>query len=268
MSKLTLMLGPCVMESYDHTMACAESIKQLTHDLDANVIFKASFDKANRTHVDAFRGPGIDDGCKWLKNVKDQCDLPVITDVHAVSQVDQVGQVVDVIQVPAFLCRQTDLLVACGQSGCTVNIKKGQFVAPEDMVYAVDKVKSTGNQNVWLTERGACFGYRNLVVDYRAFEWMRPLAPVIFDATHSVQLPQAGGGKSGGLREFIPALARAAVAVGVSGLFFETHPDPQNAKSDAATVWPMDKLRPLLEQLIELHAFTAEQMKLSHAINI
>lgn len=263
MSQFTLILGPCVMESYEHTMMCAEKIKSLTDDLNARVVFKASYDKANRTHVDAFRGPGLEQGCEWLQAVKDQFDLPVITDIHAVDQVDNVGEVADIIQVPAFLCRQTDLLVACGKSGREINIKKGQFVAPEDMVYAVDKVKSTGNEKVLLTERGSCFGYRNLVVDYRSFEWMRPIAPVIFDATHSVQLPQAGSGKSGGLREFIPALARAAVAVGVSGLFFETHPDPANAKSDAATVWPMEKLRPLLQELLELNEFVTEKSSVS-----
>ena len=253
MKKLQLILGPCVMESYDHTMYCADQIKIITDDLDVDVTFKASFDKANRTTIESFRGPGIDKGLSWLQAVKDQLQLPVITDVHTPDQVSAVGDVVDIIQVPAFLCRQTDLLVACGHTGKVVNIKKGQFVSPQDMHHAVQKVKSTGNNNIMLTERGTCFGYRNLVVDYRAIGWMKPLAPVIFDATHSVQLPQAGDGKSAGLREFIPILSRAAIAAGVDGLFFETHPNPSQAKSDGSTVWPMTSLRPLLIQLLSLY---------------
>ena len=253
-----LICGPCVMESYDHVMLCAEQIQQATDGLDAHVIFKASFDKANRTGVSSFRGPGLEEGCRWLQAVKDEFNMAVTTDVHETHQVSALSDVVDVIQIPAMLCRQTDLLLACGRANVTVNIKKGQFVAPKDMSHAVDKVTSTGNKNVWLTERGSCFGYNNLVVDFRSFQWMKSLAPVIFDVTHSVQLPQAGL-VSGGLRAFIPNLARAAVAAGVDGLFLETHPNPAEAKSDGATVWPMSQLRSLLTQCVELHHYLKSQ---------
>ena len=259
--KFQLILGPCVMESYDHVMYCAEKIKSLTYDLSADVTFKASFDKANRTDIHAFRGPGLEEGCRWLESVKKDLDFRVTTDVHETAQVSVLAEVVDIIQIPAFLCRQTDLLVAAGKTDVVVNIKKGQFVAPEDMKYAVNKVKSSGNESVWLTERGSSFGYKNLVVDFRSFQWMQAYGPVIYDATHSLQLPQSGSGVSGGLRSFIPSLARAAVAAGVDGLFIETHPDPANAKSDAATVWPMHQLRDLVSQCVDLSQYMRD-MKL------
>jgi len=232
----------------------AEAIQRITSDLGVPYIFKASYDKANRTSVKSFRGPGLAEGVRILGQVARQTGLPVLTDVHEPNHCEPVAEAVDVLQIPAFLCRQTDLLVAAGKTGRAINIKKGQFVAPWDMANAVEKVRSTGNQRVSLTERGASFGYNTLVVDFRSLPVMRSMAPVVFDGTHSVQQPSAAGGVSGGQPEFIPLLARAAVAAGIDGLFLEVHDDPANAKSDGANALDLKLLKPLLEKLLAIHA--------------
>jgi len=231
----------------------AEAIQRIAGDLDIPYIFKASYDKANRTSVKSFRGPGLKEGARILGALARDTGLPVLTDVHEPEHCEAAAEAVDVLQIPAFLCRQTDLLVAAGKTGRAVNIKKGQFVAPWDMRHPVEKVRSTGNERVFLTERGASFGYNTLVVDYRSLPVMRELAPVVFDGTHSVQQPSAANGVSGGQPEFIPLLARAAVAAGVDGLFLEVHDDPANAKSDGANALRLDLLKPLLEKLLAIH---------------
>jgi 2-dehydro-3-deoxyphosphooctonate aldolase (KDO 8-P synthase) len=236
----------------------ADAIQRITSDLGIPYIFKASFDKANRTSVKSFRGPGLIEGTRILKRLAESTGLPVLTDVHDASQCAVVAEAVDVLQIPAFLCRQTDLLVAAGNTGRAVNIKKGQFVAPWDMTHPVEKVRSTGNQRIFLTERGVCFGYNTLVVDFRSLPQMRKLAPVVFDGTHSVQQPSAANGVSGGQPEFIPTLVRAAVAAGLDGLFLEVHNDPANAKSDGANALDLKLLKPLLEQLLAIHAITSK----------
>ena len=251
--QLFLIAGPCVIESEAHALRMAEAIQRITSDLGIPYIFKASYDKANRTSVKSFRGPGLQEGVRILGQVAKTSGLPVLTDVHEPSHCEPVAQAVDVLQIPAFLCRQTDLLVAAGKTGRAVNIKKGQFVAPWDMANAVEKVRSTGNERVSLTERGASFGYNTLVVDYRSLPVMRAMAPVVFDGTHSVQQPSAAGGVSGGQPEFIPLLARAAVAAGIDGLFLEVHDDPANAKSDGANALDLKLLKPLLEKLLAIH---------------
>ena len=231
--KLAIFAGPCVAESKEVCLQIAEHMAELCTKLDLPYVFKASFDKANRSSGSSFRGPGLEVGLKMLSEIKKELDIPVLTDIHESSQADAIAEVADIIQVPAFLCRQTDLLQACGKTGRVVNIKKGQFMAPEDMKGAVEKVKDTGNEKVMLTERGTSFGYHNLVVDMRSLVTMRELGvPVVFDATHSVQLPGGLGNASGGRREFVLPLARAAAAVGIDALFLEVHPDPDNAKSD------------------------------------
>jgi len=231
--ELFLIAGPCVVESAEHAVMVAEMILEALAPLGIGFIYKSSFDKANRTSVESFRGIGMDKGLKALQQVKDHFGLKVLTDVHESAQVPTVAQVADVLQIPAFLCRQTDLLVEAGRSGLSVNIKKGQFMSPADMRYSVDKVRSTGNDKVFLTERGTTLGYGNLVVDMRSIPIMKSIGvPVIFDATHSVQLPGAAGGSSGGAREFVETLAYAAVAAGCDGLFFEVHNDPDNAPCD------------------------------------
>ena len=232
--QLFLIAGPCVIESEAHARSLAEAIQRIAADLGLPYIFKASYDKANRTSVKSFRGPGLVEGTRILARIAKDTGLPVLTDVHEPSHCAVAAEAVDVLQIPAFLCRQTDLLVAAGKTGRAVNIKKGQFVAPWDMTHPVEKVRSTGNQRVFLTERGSSFGYNTLVVDYRSLAVMRNLAPVVFDATHSVQQPSAANGVSGGQPEFIPLLSRAAVAAGIDGLFLEVHDDPLNAKSDGA----------------------------------
>jgi 2-dehydro-3-deoxyphosphooctonate aldolase (KDO 8-P synthase) len=252
--KLFLIAGPCVIESETHARTMADAIQRTTADLKIPYIFKASYDKANRTSVQSFRGPGLVEGTRILGQIAKDTGLPVLTDVHEPGDCEVAAQAVDVLQIPAFLCRQTDLLVAAGKAGRAVNIKKGQFVAPWDMVHPVEKVKSTGNERVFLTERGASFGYNTLVVDYRSLPVMRKMAPVVFDGTHSVQQPSAANGVSGGQPEFIPLLARAAVAAGVDGLFLEVHNDPANAKSDGANALDLKLLRPLLETLLAIHA--------------
>ncbi len=252
---LFLIAGPCVIESEEHAIRMAEIIKGVTRALGFPLIFKASYDKANRTSIRSFRGPGIKEGLRILKKIKGELQLPVLTDVHEVADVAKVAEVVDVLQIPAFLCRQTDLVVAAALSGRAVNIKKGQFVSPWDMRHAVEKCREAGNTQVFLTERGSSFGYNNLVVDMRWLSIMRKFAPVVFDATHSVQLPSAqtddrGPAVSGGQPEFIPVLARAAVAAGVDGVFLEVHDNPKEAKSDGANALESAKLREVLKELL------------------
>jgi 2-dehydro-3-deoxyphosphooctonate aldolase (KDO 8-P synthase) len=252
--QLFLIAGPCVIEGEAHVRTLADELQRITGDLDVPFIFKASYDKANRTSVKSFRGPGLVEGTRILGRLAKETGLPVLTDVHEPAHCEIAAEAVDVLQIPAFLCRQTDLLVAAGKTGRAVNIKKGQFVAPWDMNHPVEKVRSTGNERVFLTERGASFGYNNLVVDYRSLPIMRQIAPVVFDATHSVQQPSAANGVSGGQPEFIPLLARAAVAAGIDGLFLEVHDDPANAKSDGANALDLKLLKPLLEKLLAIHA--------------
>lgn len=250
---LTIIAGPCVIEDADTTLQIATFLKELSQELNLQLVFKASFDKANRTSIHSFRGPGMEDGLKILARVKSELDLMVLSDVHESSQVDQASQVLDIIQIPAFLCRQTDFLLAAARSSKPINIKKGQFLAPWDMANIVEKIRSTGNQKIILTERGATFGYNNLVVDFRGIQIMRSTGcPVIFDATHSVQLPGGDGTRSGGQREFAPVLARAAVAAGADGIFVEVHPDPDNALCDGPNSLPLDQLRRLFLQLIAI----------------
>jgi len=244
--KMVLFSGPCAVESYEVCATVAESLKETCERLDIQLIFKASFDKANRTSVKSFRGVGLDEGLSVLDKIRREFDLSIVTDIHEPSQAKPVSDVAQALQIPAYLCRQTDLLVAAGQTGKTVKIKRGQFMAPEDMQYAVNKVKSTGNNKVCLTERGVSFGYHNLVVDMRALPTMRQYAPVIFDVTHSIQQPGGAGGSSGGQKEFAPYLARAAGAVGVDGFFIETHPDPSKALSDGPNMVPLHKMHNFL----------------------
>ena len=255
--QLFLIAGPCVIESEQHARGMADAIQRITSDLGVPYIFKASYDKANRTSIHSFRGPGVVEGSRILRAVTESTGLPVLTDVHTAEDCGRVAEAVDVLQIPAFLCRQTDLLIAAAeaatQHGRAINIKKGQFVAPADMRYAVDKVRESGCDRVSLTERGASFGYNNLVVDMRSLPIMRNFAPVIFDGTHSVQTPSAANGVSGGQPEFIPVLARAAVAAGVDGIFLEVHDDPQHAKSDGANALHLNRLHGVLETLLALH---------------
>jgi 2-dehydro-3-deoxyphosphooctonate aldolase (KDO 8-P synthase) len=250
--QLFLIAGPCVIESEAHARSMAEAIQRVAADLGIPYIFKASYDKANRTSVKSFRGPGLVEGMRILARLAKDTGLAVLTDVHEPAHCEVAAEAVDVLQIPAFLCRQTDLLVAAGRTGRAVNIKKGQFMAPWDMEHPVEKVRSTGNERVLLTERGASFGYNTLVVDFRSLPVMRRMAPVVFDGTHSVQQPSAAGGVSGGQPEFIPLLARAAVAAGIDGLFLEVHDDPANAKSDGANALDLKLLRPLLENLLAI----------------
>lgn len=250
---LTIIAGPCVIEDADTTLQIAAFLKELAQELDLQLVFKASFDKANRTSIHSFRGPGMEEGLKILARVKSELGLMILSDVHESSQVDKAAQVLDIIQIPAFLCRQTDFLLAAARSSKPINIKKGQFLAPWDMANTVEKIRSTGNQKIMLTERGATFGYNNLVVDFRGIQIMQSTGcPVIFDATHSVQLPGGDGTSSGGQREFAPVLARAAVAAGADGIFIEVHPDPDNALCDGPNSLPLDQLRRLFMQLIAI----------------
>jgi 2-dehydro-3-deoxyphosphooctonate aldolase (KDO 8-P synthase) len=246
---LFLIAGPCVIESEVHARRMAEAIQRIAGDLGVPYIFKASYDKANRTSLSSFRGPGLKAGTEILRRIAESTGVPVLTDVHEADDCAPVAEAVDILQIPAFLCRQTDLLLAAGKTGRAINVKKGQFVAPWDMRHAVEKVASTGNSRVFLTERGSSFGYNNLVVDMRSLAIMRQMAPVVFDGTHSVQTPSAANGKSGGQPEFIPILAKAAVAAGIDGIFLEVHDDPANAKSDGANALDLKLLKPLLERL-------------------
>ena len=253
---LFLIAGPCVIESEEHALFMAEVIKGVARSLNFPFIFKASYDKANRTSIRSFRGPGLAEGLRILKKVKDDIHIPVLTDVHETADVGKVAEVADVLQIPAFLCRQTDLVVAAAMTERVVNIKKGQFVSPWDMRHAVEKCRTAGNDRVFVTERGSSFGYNNLVVDMRSLAIMRKFAPVVFDATHSVQLPSASHGDedepaaSGGQPEFIPVLARSAVAAGVDGIFLEVHDNPKEAKSDGANALESTKLREVLKELL------------------
>ena len=249
-SPLLLIAGPCVIESREHAVKMAREIAAIAKRAGMPFLFKASFDKANRTSAQAYRGPGMEAGLETLAAIKQDVGVPVLTDIHEPSQAEPVARVCDVLQIPAFLCRQTDLLVAAGRTGAAVNVKKGQFVSPWEMQHALDKVRDTGNQRVFLTERGSTFGYQNLVVDMRSLQVMRGFGvPVVFDVTHSLQLPGGQGSSSGGRREFGETLARAAVGAGVDGLFVEVHDNPDAALSDAATQWPLRKLEGLLEQV-------------------
>lgn len=247
--RLVVFAGPCSIEGEDITLQVAESVKKMGADLDIDVVFKSSYDKANRTSVSSYRSAGMEEGLRILQKVKDQFEMPVITDVHESTQVPTVAEVADVLQIPAFLCRQTDLLIASGKSGRAVNIKKGQFMAARDMRFAAEKVRSAGGKNVFLTERGTTFGYHDLVVDMRSFPVMREFAPVVHDVTHSIQQPGAMDGSSGGARWLAFPLAKSAVAIGVDGLFFETHPDPDNALSDGPNMIPTDELPDVLRKL-------------------
>jgi 2-dehydro-3-deoxyphosphooctonate aldolase (KDO 8-P synthase) len=253
---LFLIAGPCVIESEKHALKMAECITGVAKALHLPCVFKASYDKANRTSLKSFRGPGMKEGLRILADVKKQVGVPVLTDVHDARQAEIAAEVVDILQIPAMLCRQTDLLIAAAKTGRIVNIKKGQFVSPWDMRHAVAKVRDSGNDKVFVTERGASFGYNNLVVDMRSLAIMREFAPVVFDATHAVQLPSAAksNGKdeavSGGQPEFIPLLSRAAVAAGVDGVFMEVHDDPKHAKSDGPNALDLKKLRSVLQELL------------------
>ncbi len=244
--KKLLIAGPCAIESLDLCLEVGEKVKEIATKIGLNCIFKSSFDKANRTSSGSYRGPGLEKGLEILADVKAKLELPILTDVHETSQVQVVAEVVDVLQVPAFLCRQTDLIQGCAQTGKAVNIKKGQFMAAQDMNYAVQKVRQTGNDKVFLTERGSSFGYHNLVVDFKSLPTMRQFAPVVFDCTHSIQQPGAVGGVSGGQPEFASYLAKAAAAVGVDGFFVETHPNPDKALSDGANMIKLNQLADFL----------------------
>ena len=250
---LFLIAGPCVVESEQLQVDTAGTLKEITGRLGINFIFKSSFDKANRTSINSFRGPGMEEGLRVLAEVKRQLGVPLLTDVHEYTPMDEVAAVVDVLQTPAFLVRQTDFITKVCAAGRPVNIKKGQFLSPWDMQPVVEKAKATGNTSIMVCERGASFGYNNLVSDMRSLAVMRQTGcPVVFDATHSVQLPGGQGSTSGGQREFVPVLARAAIAVGVAGIFMETHPDPSKALSDGPNAWPLGKMEALLETLLEL----------------
>ncbi|MGZ4856067.1 MAG: 3-deoxy-8-phosphooctulonate synthase [Candidatus Angelobacter sp.] len=254
-SGLFLIAGPCVIESEAHALKMAEEISAVARKLQIPYIFKASYDKANRTSLQSFRGPGLEEGLRILEKIGKEAGVPVLTDVHETKDIPAVADAVDVVQIPAFLCRQTDMLVAAAKHAKSINIKKGQFVSPWDMRHAVEKVRASGNDNIFLTERGSSFGYNNLVVDMRSLAIMRQFAPVVFDATHSVQLPSSGaGGKavSGGQPEYIPLLARAAVAAGVDGVFMEVHDNPAEAKSEGANALPLGDLEPVLRELLAI----------------
>jgi 2-dehydro-3-deoxyphosphooctonate aldolase (KDO 8-P synthase) len=252
---LTLIAGPCVIESRDLVFEVAEAVNAICKKLGVQYIFKASFDKANRTSASTFRGPGVTAGLAVLQEVKDKLGLPVLTDIHESSHVEQVAEVVDVLQIPAFLCRQTDLLMAAAATGKAINVKKGQFLSPQEMSQVAQKLRTAGVENLLLTERGNSFGYNTLVVDFRSLPQLQSFGcPVIFDATHSVQQPGGQGGTSGGQREYVAPLARAAVAVGVDGLFMEIHPNPDKALSDGPNMLPLHRLEPLLKQLLAIRA--------------
>jgi 2-dehydro-3-deoxyphosphooctonate aldolase (KDO 8-P synthase) len=253
--KFLIIAGPCVLEDFDTAFYIAQVLKELVQKYNFDYVFKASFDKANRTSLFSYRGPGLEKGLSWLEEIKKKAEVKITTDVHETWQVNPVSEVVDIIQIPAFLCRQTDLLVAASQTGKTVNIKKGQFMSPWDMKYVLQKAQAFNPQEVLLTERGYSFGYRNLVVDFRSIPIMKNFGVrVIFDATHSVQLPGAGEGKSGGEREFVPYLIRAAVAVGADGIFMEVHPEPDKALCDGPNSLPLAEVENILKQIKDLRS--------------
>ncbi len=252
---LALIAGPCVIENHDSTLRHAEQLQKICQQLGIGLIFKSSYDKANRTSIQAFRGPGLDEGLNILASVKEKLGLPVLSDIHSIEQIKPAAAVLDVLQIPAFLCRQTDLVMAAAETGKVVNVKKGQFLAPWDMRNVVGKVASSGNQNIILTERGASFGYNNLVVDMRSFPVMRSFGyPVVFDATHSVQLPGGQGTSSGGQREYVESLSKAAVAAGIDGIFMEVHENPEKALCDGPNSIPLDQLPELLKRLMAIDA--------------
>lgn len=259
---LTIISGPCVIESEEHTLRCAEALIKIVQKYNVNFIFKASYDKANRSSIHTFRGPGLVEGLRILQKVKDTFGVPVISDVHTPEEVDSAKEVLDLLQIPAFLCRQTDLLVACAKTDLPIHVKKGQFVAPQDMGNVVDKITSSGNNKIILADRGTCFGYNNLVSDMRAIAIMKQFGfPVCFDASHSVQLPGALGDKTGGESQYTPLLAKAAVAAGCEVVFIETHPRPSEAKSDSATVYPLDQFPKLLEKLVAIYEVVQNDTK-------
>ena len=257
---LLLIAGPCVLESEALAREVAAALKEMAERLSISFVFKSSFDKANRTSLDSFRGPGLEEGLKILADIRQDYNLSVVSDIHESYQVAEASAVLDLLQIPAFLCRQTDLLVAAAKSKKAINLKKGQFVSPWDMTNAVNKIRATGNKNLMLCERGFALGYNNLVVDMRSLPVMRSLeCPVIFDATHSVQLPGGAGGSSGGQREFIPPLARAAVAAGLDGIFMEVHPQPEKALCDGPNSMNLDQVESLLKTLLKIHAVVSEE---------
>ena len=261
---LFLIAGPCVIESERHALMMAHSIARIADRLDIPYVFKASYDKANRSSARSFRGIGMDEGLRILQRVKDEVGVPVITDIHESEQVAAVAEVADILQIPAFLCRQTDLLQAAAESGRVVNVKKGQFLAPWDVANIIEKLEATGNRQIMLTERGTSFGYNNLVVDMRSFPIMRGFGyPVVFDVTHSVQLPGGLGDATDGQAEYIEHLARAGVACGIDGLFMEVHDNPPHALSDATTQFALEKLEPLLETLLKIHELARPAVKAS-----
>ena len=260
-SPLVLMAGPCVLESYERALKIGRGIKEITSRLGIPYVFKASFDKANRSSYDSYRGPGLEEGLKWLQGIKDELNVPIVTDIHNEFQAAPAAKVADVIQIPAFLCRQTDLLYAAAKTGAVVNVKKGQFLAPEDMGNVVKKLEEGGTNQIMLTERGASFGYHNLVVDMRSFPIMRQLGyPVIFDATHSVQLPGGAGKKSSGNREYVEYLARAAAGAGVDGFFMEVHDNPEEALSDGPNMVYLDKLEAILKDLLAINEIAKKKI--------
>ena len=262
-----LIAGPCAIESEQLALDTAFRLKEITARLDIPFIYKSSFDKANRSSIDSYRGPGMEEGLRILQKVKDETGVPVLTDVHEDTDIQTVAEVVDVLQTPAFLCRQTNYITRVASAGLPVNIKKGQFLSPWEMKNVSDKARRTGNEQIMVCERGASFGYNNLVSDMRSLAVMRETGcPVVFDGTHSVQLPGGHGDSSGGQREFIPVLARAAIAVGVSGLFMETHPDPARAKSDGPNAWPLDRMEELLITLKNLDEASKAGQFLEHVI--
>ena len=262
-----LIAGPCAIESEQLALDTAFQLREITARLDIPFIYKSSFDKANRSSIDSYRGPGMEEGLRILQKVKDETGVPVLTDVHEDTDIQTVAEVVDVLQTPAFLCRQTNYITRVASAGLPVNIKKGQFLSPWEMKNVSDKAKSTGNEQIMVCERGASFGYNNLVSDMRSLAVMRETGcPVVFDGTHSVQLPGGHGDSSGGQREFIPVLARAAIAVGISGLFMETHPDPANAKSDGPNAWPLDRMEDLLITLKKLDEATKAGQFLEYVV--
>ncbi len=257
--ELVFFAGPCQIESREHCIRIADFLCEIAQKIKINLVFKSSYDKANRTSIKSKRGVGLEEGLKILKEIKEQFNVPVVTDVHTPEQVNSVAEVADVIQIPAFLCRQTDLLVAAGNSGKVVNIKKGQFLHPDDMLYSAEKVASTGNQKIILCERGTNHGYRDLVVDYRSFQTMKNLGyPVIFDASHSVQVMGSAGGKTGGNRDFIEPLSHAASSFRVNGFFVETHDDPDNAPSDGPNMLKISEIENYFTKLVKLNKFYSD----------
>ena len=262
-SPLFFIAGPCVIESEDLILNTASKLKAVSDELGVPIIFKSSFDKANRSSIDSYRGPGIEEGLRILQRVKDELAMPVLTDVHEDTPLDEVASVVDVMQTPAFLSRQTNFIVNVCAQGIPVNIKKGQFLAPLDMLQVANKAQSAGNQQIMVSERGASFGYNNLVSDMRSLSLMRQTGcPVVYDATHSVQMPGGLGSTSGGQREMVPVLARAAAAAGVAGIFMECHPDPAKAMSDGPNSWPLHKVSALIKQLVEIDGVVKSQPRL------